>query len=315
MIFTSESGDERGSSTTGAAGALGAVGRVDTAAVGGRFRDAHAALTALVIRGRGGSSDVDTTAGPTAGPTALDAGPDAGPDADAVSAVVVALAASAGDVPVLLVALRAARLRAANLEAAGRATLAADRDGESDPLYYLRDELTANHPTNTVSTADGPAGAGSDGGVGWVRWCPVTSTQLITAGLVVAGVGVVLVWSSGRSSGRRAAGGPSGRQYRRLVQGSRTVAVVRTAASAVVIVGVQWSVVSLTGPSAGTTAGITGPVGWPDGWPVMWAVVLGVPALLAGASVARLVSVLHLARTVRDARDAGAFGDGGGWRR
>jgi len=27
-------------------------------------------------------------------------------------------------------------LRAANLEAAGQATLAADQDGEADPLYY-----------------------------------------------------------------------------------------------------------------------------------------------------------------------------------
>jgi hypothetical protein len=33
------------------------------------------------------------------------------------------------------------RLRAANLEAAIRAALSAHRDGESDPLSYLRDEL------------------------------------------------------------------------------------------------------------------------------------------------------------------------------
>ena len=37
----------------------------------------------------------------------------------------------------------AARMRAADLEAAGRATLAAERDGEADPLFYLRDELAA----------------------------------------------------------------------------------------------------------------------------------------------------------------------------
>jgi hypothetical protein len=30
-----------------------------------------------------------------------------------------------------------------NLVAAARATLSADTDGEDDPLYYLRDELTA----------------------------------------------------------------------------------------------------------------------------------------------------------------------------
>lgn len=35
------------------------------------------------------------------------------------------------------------RLDKANLLAAIRATLAADADGETDPLYYLRDELNA----------------------------------------------------------------------------------------------------------------------------------------------------------------------------
>jgi hypothetical protein len=37
--------------------------------------------------------------------------------------------------------LAATRMDRANLLAAMRATLAADADGESDPLYYLRDEL------------------------------------------------------------------------------------------------------------------------------------------------------------------------------
>ncbi len=41
--------------------------------------------------------------------------------------------------------LAAARLRAANLEAAMRAALSAHSDGESDPLSYLRDEI-ANDP-------------------------------------------------------------------------------------------------------------------------------------------------------------------------
>jgi len=58
-----------------------------------------------------------------------------------VLAALVALMDSVSDVPVLLRARRAARLRAADLAAAGRATLAADRDGEPDPLYYLRDQL------------------------------------------------------------------------------------------------------------------------------------------------------------------------------
>ncbi|MEU8814941.1 hypothetical protein [Actinoplanes sp. NPDC048796] len=58
-----------------------------------------------------------------------------------------------GDVPVLLAEVdRLARLLSrtrwdfANLLAAGQATLAADQDGESDPLAYLRDEV-AQHRT------------------------------------------------------------------------------------------------------------------------------------------------------------------------
>ena len=41
--------------------------------------------------------------------------------------------------------LAAARLRAANLEAAIRAALGAHSDGEPDPLSYLRDEI-GNYP-------------------------------------------------------------------------------------------------------------------------------------------------------------------------
>ncbi|HEY2262131.1 MAG TPA: hypothetical protein VGI96_05840 [Streptosporangiaceae bacterium] len=43
--------------------------------------------------------------------------------------------------------LAAVRLDRANLLAAIRATLAADRDGETDPLAYLRDEL-ADRPAD-----------------------------------------------------------------------------------------------------------------------------------------------------------------------
>lgn len=56
------------------------------------------------------------------------------------------------DVPTVLADLRqeragleAARLEAANLLAAMRATIAAHADGEADPLYYIRDELEAAH--------------------------------------------------------------------------------------------------------------------------------------------------------------------------
>lgn len=57
---------------------------------------------------------------------------------------------SLSDIPALIAEitrlhgeLRTARLKLANLAAAGWATLAAIRDGEPDPLSSLRDELTA----------------------------------------------------------------------------------------------------------------------------------------------------------------------------
>ena len=49
----------------------------------------------------------------------------------------------AGEIDHLGSELAIVRLDRANLAAAGRASLAADRAGESDPLLYLRDELTA----------------------------------------------------------------------------------------------------------------------------------------------------------------------------
>jgi hypothetical protein len=57
---------------------------------------------------------------------------------------------SLSDIPILTAEitrldgqLRAVRLDRANLAAAGRATLAASRDGDSDPLSFLRAELAA----------------------------------------------------------------------------------------------------------------------------------------------------------------------------
>lgn len=57
---------------------------------------------------------------------------------------------SLSDVPILTTELArlqaelvSARLDRANLAAAGRATMAAYRDGDPDPLFYLRDELAA----------------------------------------------------------------------------------------------------------------------------------------------------------------------------
>lgn len=47
------------------------------------------------------------------------------------------------DVPALVAEIDATRLNRANLAAAALATIAAHRDGEPNPLSYLRDELTA----------------------------------------------------------------------------------------------------------------------------------------------------------------------------
>ena len=50
----------------------------------------------------------------------------------------------AAEVTRLSAELAAARLRYANALAAMRATIGAQRDGEPDPLYYIRDELSAS---------------------------------------------------------------------------------------------------------------------------------------------------------------------------
>lgn len=62
----------------------------------------------------------------------------------------VTLWIAVADIPVLLAEvhrgrslLALTRAEHADLLAAARATLAADRDGETEPLYYLRDELAA----------------------------------------------------------------------------------------------------------------------------------------------------------------------------
>jgi hypothetical protein len=62
-----------------------------------------------------------------------------------------ALWLATADVPVLLAEidrcrtlLALTRARHADLLAAARATVAAYRDGEADPLWYVRDELAAN---------------------------------------------------------------------------------------------------------------------------------------------------------------------------
>jgi hypothetical protein len=61
-----------------------------------------------------------------------------------VGAALADSAALAADVARLANELRVARLERANLLAAMRATLAAEADGETDPLWYLRDALSAS---------------------------------------------------------------------------------------------------------------------------------------------------------------------------
>ncbi len=50
---------------------------------------------------------------------------------------------SQSEIAAFATAVRATLRCYQNLAAAARATLAADHDGEPDPLYYLRDELHA----------------------------------------------------------------------------------------------------------------------------------------------------------------------------
>jgi hypothetical protein len=63
----------------------------------------------------------------------------------------------ATEVARLAAELAAARLGHANALAAMRATIGAQRDGESDPLYYLRDELRASQ-----NASERRAGTGDD---------------------------------------------------------------------------------------------------------------------------------------------------------
>lgn len=69
---------------------------------------------------------------------------------DAAAAVVHTLGRALDTIPLLSAEINRLRRRLAttlsdlnNLLAAAKATLSAHADGEEDPLYYLRDELTA----------------------------------------------------------------------------------------------------------------------------------------------------------------------------
>ena len=98
-----------------------------------------------------------------------------------------------------------------------------------------------------------------------------TNVQVMLVVLgVVAGVGVLAAFRSGSRSAYRVA---RHTQHVTRMGGNLT----RALASAVVIVGVQWAVVSFTTD------------------PRAWGVALGVPALFAGSAIARMFTVTELA--------------------
>lgn len=97
---------------------------------------------------------------------------------------------------------------------------------------------------------------------------------LITAGVVLMVVGVAMVWASGSHQGRRRARAASSRAH-------LSAALVCAAVTGGLITGVQWAVLSQTGPA-------------------VWVAVLAPPALLAGAALTRLLLlVLDAARSRR----------------
>jgi hypothetical protein len=114
----------------------------------------------------------------------------------------------------------------------------------------------------------------------------VSPKLLIIVGLVLAVVGMVMLWASRpRATRRRRARVP------RPVSG-RSGALICAAVAGGLITGVQWAVVSQTGPAAA------------------WMVVLGAPAFLAGTTVVRLLAVVgivvHRHRATRARRERGA---------
>jgi hypothetical protein len=78
-------------------------------------------------------------------------------DGRAILAALDLIPALSAEIERLSALAAASRLDQANLTAAARATLAAHHDGERDPLFYLRDELSAQ--TARAITPDAPADA------------------------------------------------------------------------------------------------------------------------------------------------------------
>ena len=101
--------------------------------------------------------------------------------------------------------------------------------------------------------------------------------QLITLGLALIGVGLTMLWSSRPRAAHRPT--PTIREGRRW---SRPLAC--TIVTAAMITGAQWAVMS-----------------WSDAR-VVWTAALGIPALLVGATVARILAIAQLVRAARGGR-------------
>jgi hypothetical protein len=119
---------------------------------------------------------------------------------------------------------------------------------------------------------------------------PEIAGLLITTGLVLVLAGSAMVWMSTRRTKQR--------QARTVAQPARSPrgwagALFCTSVATGVILGVQWTVVAQTGSVA------------------VWALVLGLPAFLAGATVTRLLAVLHLVVRRRRAQVTGTGGRAG----
>ena len=99
-----------------------------------------------------------------------------------------------------------------------------------------------------------------------------SSAPLLVVLVTLAGLGALVAFRSGARGAYRVA-----RQTQEVTRMGGNLG--RALGTTVVIVGVQWAVVSLT-----------------TDWRA-WAVALGVPALFAGAAIARMFSVTELART------------------
>jgi cell division protein FtsW (lipid II flippase) len=92
----------------------------------------------------------------------------------------------------------------------------------------------------------------------------MTQTSLLVGLFALAALGVMFIWSSGARAGRRL----ERRIWRARLAGR---VLFNALVAAVVIVGVQWATVTRTSE------------------PVALMIVLGVPALLAGVTVGRVV--------------------------